>query len=411
MAPRNLPARSVANDPAPPLPVEEAPPRGPRAPLPEGGSPPPTVAPGGLLAVQDPARSTSRSAQRAASPRSGGTGSGFIVGPRYDLFFFLLPPAFALLVGAAISGTTLSEGEFEFLGEDFSWASLFIGVFIHAHLVAVFFRSHGDPEIRRVYPARFLAVPVVLYGAMLASPWILISVSVIATFWDVYHSGMQTFGFARIYDMKAGNDRDAGRRLDQVLNQLLYAGPILGGVTMIDHFEDFEEFEEVGTTVFNAVPAFMEGHQAWFTWSLVILGTAFLGYYVAAYGRLRREGYRVSMQKTWLLASTGLCSIYTWGFNSFGEAFFIMNLFHALQYFGIVWWSERGNMARLFRMQGRRFGRPATLALFLGLSCAYGLGVQVMDTSITALWALTLVVSVMHFWYDGFIWSVRRQQV
>lgn len=411
MAPRNLPARSVANDPAPPLPVEEAPPRAPRAPLPDEGSPPPTVAPGDLLAIPNPAPSTSRSEQRAASPRSGGTGSGFIVGPRYDLFFFLLPPAFALLVGAAISGTTLSEGEFEFLGEDFSWASLFIGVFIHAHLVAVFFRSHGDPEIRRVYPARFLAVPVVLYGAMLASPWILISVSVIATFWDVYHSGMQTFGFARIYDMKAGNDRDAGRRLDQVLNQLLYAGPILGGVTMIDHFEDFEEFEEVGATVFNAVPAFMEGHQGWFTWSLVILGTAFLGYYVAAYGRLRREGYRVSMQKTWLLASTGLCSIYTWGFNSFGEAFFIMNLFHALQYFGIVWWSERGNMARLFRMQGRRFGRPATLALFLGLSGAYGLGVQVMDTSITALWALTLAVSVLHFWYDGFIWSVRRQQV
>ena len=129
MAPRNLPARSVANDPAPPLPVEAAPPRAPRAPLPDEGSPPPTVAPGDLLAIQDPAPSTSRSEQRAASPRSGGTGSGFIVGPRYDLFFFLLPPVLALLVGAAISGTTLSEGEFEFLGEDFSWASLFIGVF------------------------------------------------------------------------------------------------------------------------------------------------------------------------------------------------------------------------------------------------------------------------------------------
>ena len=95
----------------------------------------------------------------------------------------------------------------------------------------------------------------------------------------------------------------------------------------------------------------------------------------------------------------------------FLTSFFIMNLFHALQYFGIVWWSEKGNMARLFRLQGRRLAQPMTLALFVGLTAAYGLGVQVMDTSLTALWALTLVVSVMHFWYDGFIWSVRRQQV
>ncbi len=132
---------------------------------------------------------------------------------------------------------------------------------------------------------------------------------------------------------------------------------------------------------------------------------------MAAYARLRRESYRVPMQKTWLLASTGLCSIHTCGFNSFGEAFFITNLFHALQYLGTVRWSERGNMAWFLRMQGRRLGRPATLALLLGLSGPYGLGVQVMDTSITALWALTLAVSMLHFWYDGFIWSVRRQQV
>jgi hypothetical protein len=25
--------------------------------------------------------------------------------------------------------------------------------------------------------------------------------------------------------------------------------------------------------------------------------------------------------------------------------------------------------------------------------------------------AVTLVVSLMHFWYDGFVWSARRKQV
>lgn len=51
------------------------------------------------------------------------------------------------------------------------------------------------------------------------------------------------------------------------------------------------------------------------------------------------------------------------------------------------------------------------VALFIYLTCAYGLGVQALDSSITTLWAITMVVSLMHFWYDAFVWSVRRSQV
>jgi hypothetical protein len=71
----------------------------------------------------------------------------------------------------------------------------------------------------------------------------MVGVSVLVTFWDVYHSALQTFGFARIYDARAGNDPAVSRRLDWWLNQLFYVGPILAGATMMDHFEDFEEFE------------------------------------------------------------------------------------------------------------------------------------------------------------------------
>jgi len=57
------------------------------------------------------------------------------------------------------------------------------------------------------------------------------------------------------------------------------------------------------------------------------------------------------------------------------------------------------------------FGKPLTLALFLGLSGAYGYWVESMDTDIRTLWALTILISLLHFWYDGFIWSVRRREV
>jgi hypothetical protein len=49
--------------------------------------------------------------------------------------------------------------------------------------------------------------------------------------------------------------------------------------------------------------------------------------------------------------------------------------------------------------------------LFLAAVLAYGLGAELLDPERHELWAVTIVVSLMHFWYDGFIWSVARRQV
>jgi hypothetical protein len=363
--------------------------------------------------VAAPAAASSGSLQGTAL--ASGAARAWIVGPRYDAFFFLVSPVLALLLGMAISGTPFADEEFALWnGLEVTGSSFLIGIFIHAHLVAVFFRSHANPSIFRLHPQRFVAVPLLLFAAMLASPWVLVSVSVLATFWDVYHSALQTFGFARIYDRKAGNDAAEGRRLDWWLNQLLYAGPILAGVTMMDHFEDFYEYEDLGspaTAFFTAIPSWMEGHHGWFTAAVVVGGTLFVAWYVLANWRLQRRGHRIPPQKVWLLASTGLVSIYTWGFNSWGEAFFIMNFFHALQYFGIVWASEQRSLAQAFGVAGSALAKPLTLALFVALPFVYGFAAETVDADVTWFWALTLVVSIMHFWYDGFIWSVRKAQV
>jgi hypothetical protein len=202
-----------------------------------------------------------------------------------------------------------------------------------------------------------------------------------------------------------------GRRLDWWLNQLLYAGPIVAGAAMLDHFGDFNEFRDVGDTFFTRIPAFMTGYQSMFAWALLGLGSVFIVYYLASYWRMRAEGYRVSMLKAWLFASTGFCSIYSWGFNSWGEAFFIMNFFHAFQYFGLVWASEQKNMMRMFRVEGWQAGKPLAAIAFIGAAFGYGFWVESLDSDIHWLWAITLVVSIMHFWYDGFIWSVRKSQV
>lgn len=337
--------------------------------------------------------------------------SRYIVSAWYDWLFFLAPPLLALVIGIGISGTSFANGQFSWWGWEVTWSTLLIGIFIHAHLVLVFVRSHGNPEIFKLHKLRFVLVPVLLFLAMISSNYVIVTASVIATFWDVYHSGMQTFGFGRIYEAKAGNDPQKGRKLDWALNQLLYAGPIVAGVTMLDHFQDFNEFNEVGLLFFSEVPIWMDGNHAYLSWALIGGGAGFLAYYVYAQVELWRDGQCVAWRKVFLYVTTGATSLYSWGFNSWGEAFFIMNLFHALQYFGLVWATENKNMQRVLRVEGSRIGKPLTLLLFVGVALLYGCWVQYMDASMRALWAITLVVSLMHFWYDGFVWSVRKQQV
>lgn len=328
----------------------------------------------------------------------------YIAGPVYDAVMFIGAPLLALGLGVALSGTALADEEFTLHGNEGTATSFFIGSFVMAHLVLVAARSHLNPQVFRRHRWRFVAAPLVLLFLLCASDWALAIAVVVAVWWDVVHSSLQTFGLGRIYDARRGNPPGLGRRLDLGLNLLLYMGPILAGVTLLDHLAPFAMFERVGAVIFREIPIQAEAHQGSVASALVIGGGLFLIVYVLGYVRLARRGYQMSWQKVALLVFTGACSIFTWGFNSFGEAFFIMNFFHAWQYFGLVWFSERSNL--------RRLGGPAALVLMLVASGCYGVWAEwVEGREQRVALSVTLVVSLMHFWYDGFIWSVRRREV
>ena len=335
--------------------------------------------------------------------------SPFIVNRWFDWMFILGAPMWALALGILVADTSLSTEPRTLGMEDDTLTGFFLGTMIHAHLVAVVFRSHANPSIRKLYPIRFFVVPVLIWIGIVTSTWIAIASTVIATFWDVWHSGAQTFGFARIYERNHGTPPELGRRLDFWLQQLLYAGPILAGATLMDHVDTFESFEAVDDGFFSAIPAHVESNARYLTYAIIGLGTWFIVLYVVRYWRLARAGYwKPPWLKIWLVASTGFVSIYTWGFNTWGEAFLIMNLFHAVQYLALVWAMEGKRIAALMRLPNRP---RVALGIYLGSVLAYGLGVQAISSDVTTLWAITMVVSLMHFWYDAFVWSVRRAQV
>lgn len=337
-------------------------------------------------------------------------GHPWIAGPIFDAVFFWGAPLVAVAFAVAAHSAAFLEAEVRVAAGSKTLLTAGLLVFINAHLVLALVRSHGNATVFRAHPIRFTIVPVALFASMMLSKVVAVCAVVLVVWWDVYHSAMQTFGLARIYDRKAGNPPDAARRLDLLLNLLIYAGPILAGATFLDHVRSFETFAEIGAGAFAAVPARAEGVRRFLTWGVLAIGVPFVGYYVVTMRRLADAGHAISRPKVWLLATTAVCSIVWWGFNPFGDAFLVMNFFHAWQYFAIVWISERRNLSHLLRVGDLPVLRTAApLALMVGGAFAYGVWV-VRDPSLVAFTVLN-VVALMHFYYDGFIWSVRKGQV
>jgi hypothetical protein len=329
----------------------------------------------------------------------------WIAGPRYDAFFFLAPPILALAVGAVVGLLHLDHARFWYDGRRVGWTALGLGALVNAHLVAVLFRSHGNRDVFGRHPLRFLLVPPLLVATIASSSWAMIVSAVVVVFWDVHHSALQTFGLGRIYERNAGNPPDAGRRLDLWLNVVLYVGPIVGGASMLAHVDRLGDLEEVGLAFFSVVPAFMEREHQSFALGALALGVAVIVAYVVGYARLERQGHRIAWPKVWLLASTGVCSLIAWGTNPWGQAFLIMNLFHAVQYLGLVWWVERPRLARVFRLG------PLAPFGFVVAVAVYGVWAELVHSEQRLAWAVTQTVALLHFWYDGFVWSVTRRHV
>jgi len=338
-----------------------------------------------------------RAAQRSASP--------YVAAWWYDWLFFLAPPLLGLLLGGVIGALDIAHERFWLDGRRVTYVGLGIGALVNAHLVAVLFRSHGSPGIFKRHPIRFVVVPPLLVVIIASSAPVMLVTTVVIVFWDAYHSALQTFGFARMYDRRAGNDPALGRRLDLGLNLLLYLGPIVAGASMLAHFEKLVELEELGITFLASVPTFLHAEQRAIGWIIAAAGATFVGCYLVAYARLARRGYRVSWPKVFLLSTTGLCSIVTWGFNPWGLAFLMMNFFHAVQYLALVWWSEGARVRDRLRL-----GRLAAVA-FIVFVFAYGAWADLVTPDEPYFWAIVQTVALLHFWYDGFIWSVTKRDV
>ncbi len=277
----------------------------------------------------------------------------------------------------------------------------------YAHLFAVTPRAYLNRDVYDSNRRRLTVVPLLLLAALFASPLCLLVGGLVAVFWDVHHTAMQNFGLGRIYDMKAGNRPDALRTVDLRLNWVLYVGPILTGTSLFTHFGTFQRLDGSALHMLTALPGLVEQHSGLLRTLGIVAWIITIGWAAFAYLRARAQGYHIPAHKAALLLSTGTVSILAWGFSPPIIAFAAINLYHAIQYFALVWLKEGKTM-------GGRLKRPGWSALLVFLAVCGGVGVAYQAASkggMTWIMAPFIACSLLHFWFDSFVWSVTKKRV
>lgn len=300
------------------------------------------------------------------------------------------------------------------------------------HHLPGFMRAYGDRELFLRFRWRFLLAPLLMFAlallftppnalaSALHLPWKhLHGLELILLFWGTWHGLMQIFGFMRIYDMRLGvNDRRSGR-LDHALCLIVFVAGVV--------FSDARVFGIANAMWQSGLPLF---GPEWLHWTRVAVGAAgmvVLAAYAANLFARWRKGQPLSWLKLLLVGTTGWFYWYTGRLSTnvlIGLAMF--EIFHAVQYYAIVWIYNR----RLLQRAGDRFGllgfvfrdRWSMIGVYLAAIAAYGsIRFFSSDTSgylylvgneDTHQWLMALFVtsSLLHFYFDGFIWKVSERK-
>lgn len=328
----------------------------------------------------------------------------WIISPLCDLAFLTATPLLIVPLVTVLARRAFTPEQISLVV--ISFASV-------GHHLPGFMRAYGDAQLFRRFRWRFLLTPPLVFATSLVFAWHdLHGLSLLLLFWATWHGLMQTYGFLRIYDMKRGVADRRSAALDFALCLVLFAAGMV--------FSDARVFGIAEALWQSGIPPL---DRAWLDAIRWVVGLAtavvLVGYGIDLLGARRRRG-TIVWNKLLLAATTGWIYAVSGSISTnllVGVAMF--EIFHAVQYYAIVWIYNR----RLAERVGRRFGplgflfrhRWTFLLLYLAAIAAFGgirfFGAQVQsDEFQRLLLALLTTSTLLHFYYDGFIWKVRETE-
>jgi len=274
-------------------------------------------------------------------------------------------------------------------------------------------RAYGDKALFKRFKVRFIVSPILLLVACIASTILdLHALKLTVVVWGIWHGLMQTYGFGRIYDAKVRSFAKRTQWLDLAMCIAWFSTAVIVSpsrmyrIIYTYHLRIGAPMPS-GTTI-QAIQGIALAITA------VITALFLINLFVTW-----RAGERPSPIKLVLFAT----SFGFWWFSNVavenmvvGVAMF--EIFHDVQYLTIVWIFNRGRAEQggaggftrfLFRKSGVFVG------VYVGLVAAYGsIGLlkRGVDSELlqNVLTGVIAASTLLHFYFDGFIWKVREQK-
>ncbi|MGB9476541.1 MAG: tetratricopeptide repeat protein [Candidatus Udaeobacter sp.] len=290
---------------------------------------------------------------------------------------------------------------------------LFVAAFgAMGHHLPGMIRAYGDRALFERFKWRFILAPLFLLAVCTAFFWWdLKGILLVVFFWGVWHGLMQTYGFCRIYDAKTGTFDALTRRLDFGMCLIWFATAVaLSPYRLSDTLDTY--YMCGGPFIPSSV---VQAGQHLILFAAIAVSVVFLLHF----GRMWIIGHRPNPVKLALLVT----SIAFWWYCNNLVANIIVGIalfevFHDVQYLSLVWIYNRNrvekdsNIGGFMRFVFRRSG--SLIGLYVGLVFAYGsvayfnahLGMENIKRVLTGV---VTASTLLHFYYDGFIWKVRER--
>ena len=307
-----------------------------------------------------------------------------------------------------------------------------------AHHMPTFIRIYGDLDLLQRFKWNFLLGPVV---PVLFSAGVLgyinyhdypveyfLYLYIFLALWDPWHFLRQHFGFMRIYDRNNKAPVALASNMDWAICGLWFLHIMAASADWIPGLlEDL--YRNTHIPLLLVLPEGFIGVLKTVTWWMAVAASAvYAGYLVWCLKR----GYYVSIAKLALLLCTFGVMYFTytpnnlilqlvpaWGFK---VGFATLGIVHMTQYLAIVWRYDqriaqqgraRPNWFQKLHSQRTAVGVAIAAAVYVLFCIGYG---NVITTSHENRWLMSVLLAVgftstlMHYYFDGFIWRVRHQQ-
>lgn len=330
--------------------------------------------------------------------------SRWILGSGLDLLLFVSTPVLIVPVVLLLQG--------KWVGVEAETISLVVAAFGgFGHHLPGMIRAYGDRELFQRFRWRFILAPAFLLTVSVPlSLYRLNAMELIIALWAYWHALMQVYGFVRIYDVKVGSVAPSTAWWDWLMCVTWFAAGMV--------VSDGRTARLLNNWYSSGGPLIPPGWIQTFRWLSVAAAVAALVGFLINHAIQVRRGASPNPVKLLMLSS----GIGFWWFAMVyvpnivvGIALF--EIFHDVQYLAIVWLynCRRANatpkIGTFMKFVFRR--SHAMLLLYIGLVFAYGvIGLAAVklegDLLKTVLTALLWTSTILHFYYDGFIWKVRE---